>query len=714
MRFQALPSISRLEPADRRQKTTLFESLTPAMQEEFLRSEEPAAGGLAMGGGPVAQSQPVTDRAALLAMGRGAQPAAAAQGNQSGPASSTRIEPVQEGVVERLLAERSPLPSATQQLKTIGGMAVPTLTGIGGAMMGGAVGGPAGAVAGGAAGGVYGTRLATQLGLTEPEEPLVNTVLGPVTPSDVLNVGVPVASGALAPIAARVGNALGGVVKPAYQSVVDLGKKYGIRLSYGDVTQGSVAPKVESALEAIPGSGAGRMRKGQQADVTKAGETIQTGLKTEMQHTPWRDLPSVQRAASGTGPRAKEAQVLLDEIAEAGDDWGRVIQASGKVNLFQDRVRAEKLYDRVETLAQPLGNMRLPKATQAIDDAIARASDDVLPSPEVKREVIGALNRIKGEMSPSAAQPQPSMGVRDPVTGALRAAPVTQATNIPDTTYTRMRRLRSSLGDLQREAAEPATARYLSGVKTALEEDLEAFAKHSGVPELVKAGKQADTFYRTRIVPYREGTLAKAIEKNLPDEIYNQFVRRGKDRAQYFYNGLDTKGQAAVRYGMVEEAIEKANSGKPDVFSPARFATSLKKIQDAHGVFFKGTPQWEIGGITKLMQHAERAAQYVENPPTGLRGSILTGMIGGGVGGGVLINPIAAVAAVGTLLQARQLRSVLMTTRGRNFLLAASDMQPGSSAFQKRLDAFLRTLPAGSAGTVAAARAPEETAGSRR
>ena len=69
--------------------------------------------------------------------------------------------------------------------------------------------------------------------------------------------------------------------------------------------------------------------------------------------------------------------------------------------------------------------MRLPKATQAIDDAIARASDDVLPSPEVKREVIGALSRIKGEISPSAAQPQPSMGVRDPVTGTLRAEPVT-------------------------------------------------------------------------------------------------------------------------------------------------------------------------------------------------------------------------------------------------------------------------------------------------
>jgi hypothetical protein len=70
MRFQALPSITQLDPTDRIQKTRDFERLKPEMQEEFLRSEEPATGGLAMGGGPVAQSQPVTDPAALLALGK--------------------------------------------------------------------------------------------------------------------------------------------------------------------------------------------------------------------------------------------------------------------------------------------------------------------------------------------------------------------------------------------------------------------------------------------------------------------------------------------------------------------------------------------------------------------------------------------------------------------------------------------------------------------
>ena len=83
MRFQALPSITQLEPADRLQKTRDFERLKPALQEEFLRSEEPTAGGLAMGGGPVAQSQPVTDPAALLAIGGRPQAPSTAKDQQT-------------------------------------------------------------------------------------------------------------------------------------------------------------------------------------------------------------------------------------------------------------------------------------------------------------------------------------------------------------------------------------------------------------------------------------------------------------------------------------------------------------------------------------------------------------------------------------------------------------------------------------------------------
>jgi len=109
MRFQALPSITQLEPADRIQKTRDFERLTPEMQEEFLRSEEPTAGGLAMGGGPVRQAQPVTDPAALLAGGRqAARPWR--EGDPLPPEAKRPPTPTEAPVTESLTAPSTMIP----------------------------------------------------------------------------------------------------------------------------------------------------------------------------------------------------------------------------------------------------------------------------------------------------------------------------------------------------------------------------------------------------------------------------------------------------------------------------------------------------------------------------------------------------------------------------------------------------------------------------
>lgn len=588
------------------------------------------------------------------------------------------MAPLDPNAASQMLAARSPLPSAGEQARTVGALAVPAITATGGAIAGGVLGGPAGATAGGIAGGVYGTRLSKQLGLAPQEAPLIEeTVVGPIYPSDALNVAVPLATRALAPVATKVGNAVAGVTRPARQQLMDLARRWGVRLSFGDVARGSLAPKVESVLEQVPGVGAGAFRVGQQADVAQAGARLTDELRTAMVTTPWRNLAQVQRVAGQQTSQGKAARALLAEIDQSGDDWGRVVQASGKLNLFQDRLRAQQLYDRVDDLATPLGNMPLPQTTRAIDAAVQDVRGAVLPSPEVQREVEGLMTRARTAITPTPGQPP------------------------PDTSYTRMRRLRSDLGDMQRTATDPATARYLGNIKTALEQDAAAFATQSGVPALQQAHRQADQFYRTRVVRYREGALAEAIKKDLPDEIYNKFVRQGADRAQQFYNGLDPRGQAAVRYGMVQEATDAATNGALDVFSPAKFAQSLGRIQEASGVFFRGEPQWEINGFRRLMAHAQRAGQYAENPPTGQR------TIAGALLGGAAATDLSTTAQVWA--SAKGLQMLFMTRPGRNFLLAASDLQPGSPAFTRRLDQFLRSPAVAPvvAGTQGAVRAQE-------
>ena len=189
MRFQALPSITRLEPADRMQKTMLFESLKPAEQEEFLRSEEPTAGGLAMGGGPVRQAPPVTDPAALLAGGRAPQQpvpvTAPGPTVPAGPASSTQIEPLQPGASELALSEFKRPHEQGIPLSAVPAIVVNTVGTVGGAALGAPLG-PVGSAAGAALGGSLATRANTALGFAPQETPLLETPFANVYPSDLL------------------------------------------------------------------------------------------------------------------------------------------------------------------------------------------------------------------------------------------------------------------------------------------------------------------------------------------------------------------------------------------------------------------------------------------------------------------------------------------------------------------------------------------------
>ena len=132
---------------------------------------------------------------------------------------------------------------------------------------------------------------------------------------------------------------------------------------------------------------------------------------------------------------------------------------------------------------------------------------------------------------------------------------------------------------------------------------------------------------------------------------------------------------------MVEEAYKKAMSGPdPDIFSPARFVSGMREVQEASGVFFKGTPQWEIDGFTTLMQHAKRAGQYMENPPTGWRAGAL----------GLLLNPWLYLQAVGA---GQGVKTLFTSKAGRSLLLAANDLQPGSPALQRAWNQFARQVP---------------------
>jgi hypothetical protein len=207
--------------------------------------------------------------------------------------------------------------------------------------------------------------------------------------------------------------------------------------------------------------------------------------------------------------------------------------------------------------------------------------------------------------------------------------------------------------------------------------------------ELKSAYDKAQRYYAKEVVPLKDKTL-KSVRKedSKADEIYRKFITADKgsgegSRAKDFYNSLDEGGQSAVRYGMVKNAIEGAKStkGGEDYINPTKFAKSISKISEAKDQFFTGKAKKEVDGLVKLMEHSSRFGKYMDDTSGG-DNLFRIGAIGGAIGGGYL-DPVKAGMAASAMYIANKM---LTTKAGRNFLLAANTLEPGSKRMQMLMD----------------------------
>jgi hypothetical protein len=377
-----------------------------------------------------------------------------------------------------------------------------------------------------------------------------------------------------------------------------------------------------------------------------------------MRQTNYRGLDRLKAAANAGDKSAKNT---LDQIKNAGDDWTKIMQASGNLKLWRAREAADKLYARVEDIANPLGDVPLAKTLSTLDEAIMTETKSKLAD----KALIGKLTEIKNNLGSG-------------------------------NNFTAIRQLRSDIGDLVQNYYKGANAAVgakgvekLQAVKNAVDVDLESFATNNG-GDLKNAWKRADQFYKAAVVPYKDRALAGALKSDLPDEVYRKFVQvsrsgAGEDRAQKFYDALDPKGRAAVRYGMIANAMDSAViPEKQGLISPGKFEQSLESIRNSSGVFFKGGDKSELDGFRNLMEHSRRFGQFTENPPTGQR------VIPWLVLGGAAIRPVE-MAGVGTA--AYIARKLVTTEGGKRFLLEASVLKPGTPEMQRLSEELARQIP---------------------
>lgn len=459
------------------------------------------------------------------------------------------------------------------------------------------------------------------------------------------NAGAGAVGGALGGVAAkkigdgltRVVNAKKGNYKDGVKEVLDQGAKHNVRVSVGDVGQNSHIKRTESVLDRTPFIGTSKFREAQQKEAAQAASKVVDGLHQKLNEVDYKSLDKIRAEASAGNPNAIR---IMKVVNGAGNDTGKILQAAAEIKNWRGERVASQMYDRVSQMA---GDAKSPATNmlKAIDEVIAKDSKTI-PNTDLLNE----LNKIKSNWS-NPSNPQ---------------------------NFRELQSARSRLGELINEwGAGNKKTTGLSDVRKAINADMDDIARSSGNPTLLNEYGRANAFY-TQLQIANDKALGKAMSSKTPDEIYNQFVRAGKgDRAANFYKNLDPKGQAALRYEMANQALNKATHETTGVFSPAVFAREFEKLNAPYSQIFTKNHKAEMDGFVKLMRHIEQAGQYSSNPTNG--SMVILPASGIGLAKLAMSEPITAAATVGSIYSMSRL---FTTSAGRRILLAAKDLPPDS------------------------------------
>ena len=467
-------------------------------------------------------------------------------------------------------------------------------------------------------------------------------------------------------------NAIKGNLKPEYQAVESLGKKFNVRTSAGDTMRKPIIKKGEKLAENAPVVGMAGYREAQHGEAKAAAGKITSKLQDALNTTDFKALDTI-RAKAASGDR--NANRVMDIVNNA-DTPDKVIQASLEVRKFREKAISDRLYDRAQSEVAKLPNKVVAptKSTALLGSKLDELSKSLAPDDILQKD----LQKIQ------------------------------TAFNNPNVTtdFANMRLLRSQLGDMAEKYANTGTnpnksgAKFLGDLRQAVTDDIDNFVASSGSPAVKQAYGRADGYYKG-MMARQDKAYGKAMQSKTPDEIYNEFVKRGKgDRAANFYNALDQKGQAAVRLKMTDEAINKATNESTGHFSPATFANEFEKLSEPYGKVFSGADKAEMDGFVKLMRHVESAGQYMENPPTGNR---VAGLL---MGGTAAVNlPLALKGAGATAL----FKTMVTTKAGKNLLMAASKLPEGSKGLANVLKAAETVMAASGAQAGISEQGPTDT-----
>ncbi len=418
-------------------------------------------------------------------------------------------------------------------------------------------------------------------------------------------------------------NAIRGNLIPKYQELIDLGKKHGVRVSVGDITANPNVQRGEVLLEHVPLIGMEGFRAGQNPEADQAVRRF------------------MGQFGSGT----------LNENEKK-------IQESLLGQLKKNKMEVDKLYNDFYAEAQKVGaKVDMTQTRTAVNDLLSF-------SPDLFRNLPDQSLQTKLEALRTGLQWKQPL---DPADVAF---------------------IRKKLNNYMTKAEKQVGAvgdeeiHHLTAVKKALQTDLDQFAATHPNTNVVKLYKDANKAYQDKVVPYKDTIINKTTRQNYDaDVLFQQFIKKDRvNLAGKLESTIAPSDKDIIKYSILRYSYDLASPDKTGkaVFSPKTFATEIKKLNEVNKKIFNPQEMQELQGVTNLMEHAARSGQFMEKPPTGYRlvPLSLIGLGAYGMAGKEGMEKYktmsAEVAFIGGLTLA------LTTPVGRNLLLSASRIQPGS------------------------------------
>jgi hypothetical protein len=115
----------------------------------------------------------------------------------------------------------------------------------------------------------------------------------------------------------------------------------------------------------------------------------------------------------------------------------------------------------------------------------------------------------------------------------------------------------------------------------------------------------------------RDGALKKILNTGdvTPENVQKLLFSQNKSSIERLYDNLDSTGRATARAAVIRKAVDRA--GGLEEFTPNRFLTQIKKLEDETGIMFKGNDKREVEGLVRALAFTKRAGEFAANPPTG-------------------------------------------------------------------------------------------------